>query len=59
MVVMVKGDEVLIFGGLVGCIIKIVEDNVYIIIELNINNEVVIKKDFVIVVLLKGMLKFF
>ena len=41
-----KGDEVLTSGGLVGKITKISEENDYISIELNTNNEVVIKKDF-------------
>ncbi|MGL4193060.1 MAG: preprotein translocase subunit YajC [Vibrio sp.] len=54
---MTKGDEVLTSGGLVGRITKIAEDNAYITIELNTNNEVVIKKDFVTAVLPKGTLK--
>ncbi len=52
-----KGDEVLTSGGLVGKITKIAEDNDYISIELNANNEVVIKKDFITAVLPKGTLK--
>lgn len=52
-----KGDEVLTSGGLVGKITKIAEDNDYVSIELNDNNEVVIKKDFVTAVLPKGTLK--
>jgi preprotein translocase subunit YajC len=52
-----KGDEVLTSGGLVGKITKIAEDNDFISIELNTNNEVVIKKDFVTAVLPKGTLK--
>ncbi|WP_162047026.1 preprotein translocase subunit YajC [Vibrio taketomensis] len=52
-----KGDEVLTNGGLVGKITKIAEDNDYITIELNANNEVVIKKDFITAVLPKGTLK--
>ena len=54
---MAKGDEVLTSGGLVGKIIKVSEDNDFIAIELNVNNEVVIKKDFVSAVLPKGTLK--
>jgi preprotein translocase subunit YajC len=54
---MSKGDEVLTSGGLVGKITKIAEDNDFISIELNLNNEVVIKKDFVTAVLPKGTLK--
>lgn len=52
-----KGDEVLTSGGLVGKITKITEDNDYISVELNTNNEIVIKKDFVTAVLPKGTLK--
>ena len=54
---MSKGDEVLTSGGLVGKITKISEDNDYISIELNTNNEVVIKRDFVSAVLPKGTIK--
>ncbi len=54
---MTKGDEVLTSGGLVGKISKIAEDNDYISIELNPNNEIVIKKDFITAVLPKGTLK--
>ncbi|MDN3680136.1 preprotein translocase subunit YajC [Vibrio tapetis] len=54
---MAKGDEVLTNGGLVGKIVKISEENDYVSIELNPNNEVVIKKDFVTAVLPKGTLK--
>jgi preprotein translocase subunit YajC len=54
---MSKGDEVLTSGGFVGKISKISEDSNYIAIELNVNNEVVIKKDFVTAVLPKGTLK--
>lgn len=55
-----KGDEVLTSGGLIGKITKITkiaEDSDYVAIELNANNEVVIKKDFVTAVLPKGTLK--
>ncbi|MDG3087223.1 preprotein translocase subunit YajC [Vibrio hannami] len=54
---MSKGDEVLTGGGLVGKIVKISEDNDYISIALNDNNEVTIKKDYVTAVLPKGTLK--
>jgi len=54
---MSKGDEVLTSGGLVGKITKISEENDYISIELNTNNEVVIKRDFVTAVLPKGTIK--
>ncbi|MBE1277430.1 preprotein translocase subunit YajC [Enterovibrio baiacu] len=52
-----KGDEVLTGGGLVGKITKISEDNDFIVIALNDNNEVTIKKDFVTAVLPKGTIK--
>ncbi len=54
---MSKGDEVLTSGGLIGKINKISEDNDFISIELNPNNCVVIKKDYVTAVLPKGTLK--
>lgn len=52
-----KGDEVLTSGGLVGKIVKISEENDYILLALNENNEITIKKDFVTAVLPKGTLK--
>jgi len=54
---MSKGDEVLTNGGLIGKITKIAEDSDFVSIELNANNEVVIKRDFVTAVLPKGTLK--
>lgn len=57
MAAMSKGDEVLTGGGLVGKIVKISDDNSYILLALNENNEVTIKKDFVTAVLPKGTLK--
>jgi len=57
MAAVTKGDEVLTSGGLVGKITKIAEDSDYISIELNVNNEIVIKKDFITAVLPKGTLK--
>lgn len=54
---MSKGDEVLTSGGLIGKITKIADDNDFISIALNDNNQVVIKKDFVTAVLPKGTLK--
>ncbi|OEF28629.1 preprotein translocase subunit YajC [Vibrio rumoiensis] len=52
-----KGDEVLTSGGLVGKIVKVSDDNDYILLALNENNEITIKKDFVTAVLPKGTLK--
>jgi len=54
---MAKGDEVLTSGGLVGRITKIADDNDYVSIALNENNEIVLKKDFITAVLPKGTLK--
>ncbi|WP_261816693.1 preprotein translocase subunit YajC [Vibrio gallicus] len=54
---MSKGDEILTSGGIVGKIASISEENDFIAIELNQNNEVVIKKEFVTAVLPKGTLK--
>jgi len=51
-----KGDEVLTTGGLVGRVMKVAETG-YIVIALNDNNEVVIKRDFVAAVLPKGTMK--
>lgn len=54
---MTKGDEVLTSGGLVGRISKIAEDNDFIVIALNNNSDVTIKKDFVTAVLPKGTIQ--
>ncbi len=54
---MKKGDEILTSGGLIGKITKISEENDFIGLELNPNNEIVIKKDFVTAVLPKGTIK--
>ncbi|OOE99033.1 preprotein translocase subunit YajC [Salinivibrio sp. IB643] len=54
---MSKGNEVLTGGGLVGKITQIAEDNDFIVIALNDNNEVTIKKDFVTAVLPKGTIQ--
>ncbi|MBW7982102.1 preprotein translocase subunit YajC [Enterobacillus tribolii] len=51
-----KGDEVLTTGGLIGRVTKVSETG-YIAIELNENNEVMIKRDFVAAVLPKGTMK--
>ena len=52
-----KGDEVLTSGGLVGKIAKISADNDYIVLALNDNNNITIKKDFVTAVLPKGTIQ--
>jgi len=46
-----KNDEVLTSGGLIGRVSKISDDNPYVRIELNENNTIVIKKDFITAVL--------
>ena len=52
-----KNDEVLTTGGLIGRVTKISDENEYVQIELNENNTIVIKKDFITAVLPKGTLK--
>lgn len=52
-----KGDEILTQGGLIARVVKISDDNDYVKIELNENNVIVIKKNFISAVLPKGTLK--
>lgn len=52
-----KGDEILTSGGLIGRVVKISDENDYVQIELNENNVIVIKKNFITAVLPKGTLK--
>ena len=52
-----KGDEVLTSGGIIGRIVKISEENDYVQVELNENNVISLKKDFISAVLPKGTLK--
>lgn len=52
-----KGSEVLTSGGLIGKITKITEDSDSVVIALNDNTEVTIKRNFIIAVLPKGSLK--
>ena len=52
-----KNDEVLTTGGLIGRVTKISDENEYVQVELNENNTIVIKKDFITAVLPKGTLK--
>tara|TARA_R110001583_G_scaffold17770_2_gene71715 strand:- start:2402 stop:2740 length:339 start_codon:yes stop_codon:yes gene_type:complete len=52
-----KNDEILTTGGLIGRVAKISADSEYVQIELNENNTIVIKKDFITAVLPKGTLK--
>lgn len=52
-----KGDEVLTQGGLIGRVVKVNAENDYLQIELNENNIISIKRDYVTAVLPKGTLK--
>ena len=52
-----KNDEVLTTGGLIGRVAKINVESDYVQVELNENNTIVIKKDFITAVLPKGTLK--
>ncbi|WP_413698859.1 preprotein translocase subunit YajC [Psychromonas sp. KJ10-10] len=52
-----KGDEVLTSGGLIGRIVKISDENDYVQIELNENNVISLKKDFISAILPKGTMK--
>ncbi|MCK3655663.1 preprotein translocase subunit YajC [Pasteurellaceae bacterium Macca] len=52
-----KGNEVLTSGGLIGKITKVSAESDNIVIALNENNEVTIKRDFVVAVLPKGSIK--
>lgn len=52
-----KGEEVLTSGGLMGKITKVSAENDSVVIALNANNEVTIKKDFIVAVLPKGSIK--
>lgn len=52
-----KGDEILTQGGLIGRVVKISAENDYVQVELNDNNIIVIKKNFISAVLPKGTLK--
>lgn len=52
-----KGDEVLTQGGLIGRVVKVNAENDYLQIELNENNVIALKKDYITAVLPKGTLK--
>ena len=52
-----KGDEVLTSGGLVGKIAKIAADNDYLVLALNDQTNITIKKDFITAVLPKGTIQ--
>lgn len=52
-----KGEEVLTSGGLVGKIAKISADSDYVVLALNDQNSITIKKDFITAVLPKGTIQ--
>ena len=52
-----KGDEILTNGGLVGKIAKIADDNDYVLISLNEDTQITIKKDYIAAVLPKGSIQ--
>ncbi len=52
-----KGDEVLTQGGLVGKIVKVVEDKDFVVIALNDQAEVTVQKASISAVLPKGTMK--
>ncbi|AKA17877.1 TPA: preprotein translocase subunit YajC [Aeromonas hydrophila] len=52
-----KGDEVLTSGGLVGKIAKVSADSEYLVLALNDQTQVTIKRDFVSAVLPKGSIQ--
>ncbi|MFG0833265.1 MULTISPECIES: preprotein translocase subunit YajC [Aeromonas] len=52
-----KGDEVLTSGGLVGKIVKVSTENDYLVLALNEQTQVTIKRDFVTAVLPKGSIQ--
>ena len=52
-----KGDEVLTSGGLVGKIARVSADSEYIVLSLNDQTQVTIKRDFVSAVLPKGSIQ--
>lgn len=52
-----KGDEVLTSGGLVGKISKVSDENEFLVLALNDQTQITIKKDYVTAVLPKGTLQ--
>ena len=52
-----KGDEVLTSGGLVGKISKVSDENDFLVLALNDQTQITIKKDYVTAVLPKGTLQ--
>lgn len=52
-----KGDEVLTSGGILGKVTKISADSDYVLLAINDNNQITIKKDYIAAVLPKGSLQ--
>ncbi|GLS82937.1 preprotein translocase subunit YajC [Paraferrimonas haliotis] len=52
-----KGDEVLTNGGIIGKIAKISDENDYVLLALNDETNVTIKKDYIAAVLPKGSIQ--
>ncbi|MBR9727450.1 preprotein translocase subunit YajC [Shewanella intestini] len=52
-----KGDEVLTNGGILGKVTKISAENDYVLLAINDNNQITIKKDYISAVLPKGSIQ--
>jgi len=52
-----KGDEVLTSGGILGKVTKISEESDYVLLAINENNQITIKKDYIAAVLPKGSIQ--
>lgn len=52
-----KNDEVLMTSGIVGKVVKISDDDPYMVLQLDENTKVTIKKDYVTAVLPKGTIQ--
>ena len=52
-----KGDEVLTSGGILGKVTKISEESDYVLLAINDNNQITIKKDYIAAVLPKGSIQ--
>ena len=52
-----KGDEVLTSGGILGKVTKISDDSDYVLLAINDNNQITIKKDYIAAVLPNGSIQ--
>ena len=52
-----KNDEVLTNGGILGKVAKISDENDYVLLTLNENTQITIKKDYIAAVLPKGSIQ--